>query len=272
MQNVCQLFSKSTIAIIRIRAGLTCPPWLSTHFNRVGSEVQHELEGCWICSKLKKCSRKKHGEGTDARYTENRHKTWEQSEKFKKPVVSENPLKKLHGQSLWLGELSSFGFWGLMLIHTRIQTWFHRFAQPGSSLAKNLAGGLQHGCQLSFSTEICPTILQHNFLLFVGQGNMSCHGYVLQTGRVSRETGKCVFLWPCVGFVHCRIEEWWGFPRHSLQCNQLHHIMNLSSPQSPKALSPSSKCFFSISPWFVGRKMSLFCRAGFQLDTVTTMG
>lgn len=83
MQNVCQLFSKSTIAIIRIRAGLTCPPWLSTHFNRVGSEVQHELEGCWICSKLKKCSRKKHGEGTDVRFTENRHKTWEQSEKLK---------------------------------------------------------------------------------------------------------------------------------------------------------------------------------------------
>lgn len=84
MQNICQLFSKSTIAIIRIRAGLTCPPWLSTHFNGVGSEVQHELEGCWICSSFKKCSRKKHGEGTDARYTQNRAKTWKWSEKFKK--------------------------------------------------------------------------------------------------------------------------------------------------------------------------------------------
>lgn len=60
--------------------------------------------------------------------------------------------------------------------------------------------------------------------------------HVPQTGRVSSETGKWGWgvggvvrcgVW---GFVLCKVQERRGFPRRSLQCKQLHHIMSQSDP------------------------------------------
>lgn len=70
---------------------------------------------------------------------------------------------KIHGRDSMAKVSDWVNFHHLASEVSCIQTWFHRFAQPGSSLAKNLAGGLQHGRQLSFSTEVFPTILQYNF-------------------------------------------------------------------------------------------------------------
>lgn len=58
---------------------------------------------------FKNCSRKKHSEGTDVRYTENRDENL-RVVREKKILVSENPLKKLHGKISDFGKLSSLGF------------------------------------------------------------------------------------------------------------------------------------------------------------------
>lgn len=123
-------------------------------------------------------------------------KTWGWSEK-KKILVSENPLKNLHGKISDFGKLSSLGFWGLMLIHTCIKTWFHRFTQLGKFLAKNLAGGLQHGCQLSFSTKICPTILQYNPFLYWSEQRVLSSGMHYKQDGSSWDRKMCIFVAMC---------------------------------------------------------------------------
>lgn len=201
----------------------------------MGSEVQQELEGCWTCSRLRKCSGKQQGGNK-----KNGHENQRVVRERKKPAASKNSLKKHGGKSLRLGELPSFCFRGLMLTHTCIHIWFHMFTEPGSPsteglaqvcnkdvgqvLADNLA--LPSPYRISFSLMFwarCPVLMQ-----------------ALKTGWVVLWGKKIwIFLTTCGvwGFVPCKIQERCGFPRPSLQCNQLHHIVNRSDRRSLNAVS-----------------------------------